>query len=243
MATPLTDAINALTTYANSVTGASDTTLSDAVDTLVDGYGGGGGWETEDILLGRAPTGDVVVNSAIPAYGFAGRTGITKIKSNSTYDLTSGAYGIISNNGSFDLYAPNVKNCVNYACTQNPGLIRFSAPSLTGAGANLLRQNQNMTVADLGSIATLNATAMYGCTALKTIILRKSNAVTQLSSTGALQNTPFYTNGSGGTVYCPSALISAYQTATNWSTLYNGGTVTFVALENSAYASTNWIEE
>lgn len=43
MATPLTDAINALTTYANSVTGASDTTLSDAVDTLAAGYGGGGG--------------------------------------------------------------------------------------------------------------------------------------------------------------------------------------------------------
>lgn len=43
MSQPLTDAINALTTYANSVTGASDTTLSDAVDTLVDGYGGGGG--------------------------------------------------------------------------------------------------------------------------------------------------------------------------------------------------------
>lgn len=43
MATPLTDAINALTTYSNSVTGASDTTLSDAVDTLAAGYGGGGG--------------------------------------------------------------------------------------------------------------------------------------------------------------------------------------------------------
>lgn len=43
MSQPLTDAINALTTYANSVTGASDTTLSDAVDSLVAGYGGGGG--------------------------------------------------------------------------------------------------------------------------------------------------------------------------------------------------------
>ena len=43
MATPLTDSINALTTYANEVTGASDTTLSDAVHTLVDGYGQGGG--------------------------------------------------------------------------------------------------------------------------------------------------------------------------------------------------------
>ena len=41
--TPLTDAINALTTYANEVTGKSDTTLSDAVGSLVDGYSGSGG--------------------------------------------------------------------------------------------------------------------------------------------------------------------------------------------------------
>ena len=41
MSTPLTDSINALTTYANEVTGASDTTLSDAVHTLASGYGGG----------------------------------------------------------------------------------------------------------------------------------------------------------------------------------------------------------
>ena len=41
--TPLTDAINALTTYSNTVTGASDTTLSEAVATLASGYGGGGG--------------------------------------------------------------------------------------------------------------------------------------------------------------------------------------------------------
>lgn len=41
MAKPLTDAITALTTYANTVTGASDTTLSEAVATLASGYGGG----------------------------------------------------------------------------------------------------------------------------------------------------------------------------------------------------------
>ena len=43
--TPLTDAIEALTTYSNTVTGASDTTLSEAVATLASGYGGGGGME------------------------------------------------------------------------------------------------------------------------------------------------------------------------------------------------------
>ena len=45
--TPLTDAINALTQYANETTGASDTNLSDAVGTLVAGYGGGGGGLTK----------------------------------------------------------------------------------------------------------------------------------------------------------------------------------------------------
>lgn len=43
MSTPLTDSINALTTYANEVTGGSNTTLSDAVHTLASGYGQGGG--------------------------------------------------------------------------------------------------------------------------------------------------------------------------------------------------------
>lgn len=38
----LADSIEALTTYSNSVTGESDTTLSDAVESLADGYGGGG---------------------------------------------------------------------------------------------------------------------------------------------------------------------------------------------------------
>ena len=47
--TPLTDSIEALTTYANQTTGASDTNLSDAVYTLAQGYGGGG----NVLLLGR----------------------------------------------------------------------------------------------------------------------------------------------------------------------------------------------
>lgn len=49
--TPLTDSIEALTTYANQVTGASDTNLSDAVYTLAQGYGGGGGTSNMSDLL------------------------------------------------------------------------------------------------------------------------------------------------------------------------------------------------
>lgn len=42
MATPLTNGINALTQYANEITGKQDATLSDAVRSLVDWYGRGG---------------------------------------------------------------------------------------------------------------------------------------------------------------------------------------------------------
>lgn len=42
MSTPLTDRITALTAQANVVTGASDTTLTDAVGTLIAGFGSGG---------------------------------------------------------------------------------------------------------------------------------------------------------------------------------------------------------
>ena len=51
MSTPLTDAINALTTYANEVTGESNQTLSDAVESLVAGYGGGA-FEIQSITAG-----------------------------------------------------------------------------------------------------------------------------------------------------------------------------------------------
>lgn len=57
MSTPLTDAINALTTYANSITGKSDTNLPDAVQSLADGYGQGGGG-------GMTATGTIVGNGA-----------------------------------------------------------------------------------------------------------------------------------------------------------------------------------
>jgi hypothetical protein len=50
-----------------------------------------------------------------------------------------------------------------------------------------------------------------------------------------LSKTPFASGGTGGTVYVPQALITEYQNATNWSTLYAGGTCNFVAIEGSEY--------
>ena len=80
----------------------------------------------------------------------------------------------------------------------------------------------------------MQTACLNGCTALKTIVLR-SAGLCSLVNANALTGTPFASGGTGGTVYVPSALIESYKTATNWSTLYAGGTCNFVAIEGSEY--------
>lgn len=72
------------------------------------------------------------------------------------------------------------------------------------------------------------------CAKLDAVILR-NDSVCSLGNVNSFDGTPFATGGTGGTVYVPSALISEYQAATNWSTLYAAGTCNFVAIEGSEY--------
>lgn len=91
--TPLTDAINALTQYANETTGASDTTLSDAVGTLVAGYGGGGGsdpWHLEtnkDIVI-TVCNPDWQQNKPVVTTNPTGRRGIFSLNGTTTVYYT-----------------------------------------------------------------------------------------------------------------------------------------------------------
>lgn len=80
----------------------------------------------------------------------------------------------------------------------------------------------------------INANAFKGCSSLKTIILRKLTIFT-LGATSAFDGTPFANGGTGGTIYVPSALISTYQAASNWSTINGYGTITWKAIEGSQY--------
>jgi len=89
---------------------------------------------------------------------------------------------------------------------------------------------------DIGNTARLGNYAFMNCYKLQTLILRKSDAICTLANVSAFTNSPV--RGYAGltaTIYVPSALISTYQTATNWSTIYGEGHVTFAAIEGSQY--------
>lgn len=81
-----------------------------------------------------------------------------------------------------------------------------------------------------------------GCSALKTIVLRKTSPIS-LSNVNAFNGTPFASGGSGGTIYIPKSLYdhlgdgtsNDYKAKSGWSTVNGYGTITWAKIEGSAY--------
>lgn len=113
-------------------------------------------------------------------------------------------------------------------------LVSVNLPKVTVVGGTAFYGDEALTVIDFPLLEKIEAQAFASCSALSTLILR-SETVCTLVNTTAFNSTPFASNGSGGTVYVPAALVASYQGATNWSTLYAAGKCNFAAIEGSEY--------
>lgn len=101
-----------------------------------------------------------------------------------------------------------------------------------------ISNNANLLVFDIGgkasSVSNFYANALNGCSNLATVIIRDSS-IRPLGNINAFTNIPFASGKAGGTLYVPSALISIYQSATNWSTILGYENNNIVAIEGSQY--------
>ena len=110
-------------------------------------------------------------------------------------------------------------------------------------------QTMELQCVDMGLVGSIINQSFNQCSALKTIILRKSDALVTINNVNNFASTPFANGGTGGTIYIPKALYDHlgdnssldYQHATNWSTVYGYGTITWAKIEGSIYESTDWI--
>ena len=124
--------------------------------------------------------------------------------------------------------------------TQLTNRVFSSCTSLTDVYVPLLEKMYNYTFyndtalkkLDLPNLKSLGTYALSGCTALRTLILRRAEGICELTGATALKKTPFYEGDVGGKLLVPSALVTTYQEATNWSTIYSYGTSKFLALED-----------
>ena len=245
--TPLTDAINALTTYSNTVTGASDTTLSDAVATLAAGYGGGGsGWTTDGIASKTEPNGAITISSAvetIQSRAFFEYQGITEVTIEGDPYIGGNAFQNCRNLET--LNTPNLTklksgyyNATSYAfqgCSKLKGVVFPSYAANSVIDSYNFQNCTALTYADFKDLNKLGGADVFSNTGLNVLVIRRTSGVTTLQGVNNFSSSPFASNGAGGTLYVPNALISSYQSASQWSTLLGYANNQIKAIEGSYY--------
>lgn len=120
------------------------------------------------------------------------------------------------------------------AFINHPSITRIIMPKLNNINAGAFRECPKLELVDAYA-NSIQANSMRSSSSLRTVILRISDRVSTLLHINGFQGTPFASDGTGGTIYVPEALIESYKTATNWVTLYEAGTCNFVAIEGSKY--------
>lgn len=196
-----------------------------------------------NLALTSLPSGLTTINT----YAFQNCTSLTftSLPSNLTSINTGAFYGCtgiteISCDGAITTFSSSAFNGSSsyemmLESASFPNLATTSSLSTVFGSTTAANACHYLAFCDIGNATGIAANAFANCYALETLVIRKTS-VASLSSTSAFTNTPMSGyNNLTGTVYVPSALISSYQTANNWKTLYNNGTVTFAAIEGSDY--------
>lgn len=212
------------------------TGFADAIEAIPSG----GGVTADDVATGAFPSGDITL-SVLPTrtYAFFGCPSIQKVTA--TYSSPSGDPGtnLFQQSSITEFVAHNALKISVSWFLKCASLKKVTAPKSNWYDYQAFSSCSSLEVVDLGTGAINRGFVFYGCTKLQTIILR-STSVCALGAVANLSKTPFYPDGGTGitgtgTLYVPNALVDAYKTASNWSTLYNAGTMAIQKIEGSIY--------
>ena len=178
-----------------------------------------------------------ITNSDLPkvtTLGYSAFSDCINLTSITLDDLTSiGDYCFMNCSSLSSFHGKSVSYLGQYAF-QGSGIITFvSETPITGGIYNALYGAAGLEKIDL-SYTNSFSNGFFRCAVLNTLVLR-NNTICKLSGIGAFQSSPFASGGTGGTLYVPSALISSYQSATNWSTILGYENNKILPIEGSIY--------
>ena len=148
------------------------------------------------------PDGFVSAINAIETGGGGGSDELV----NSLIDRTiSGAY---VNNTVTAIGVYGLAGCTKLTSVVLPAVRRTDGNSMTGCSA--------LTKADFSNLQTIRYSTFYNNKKLIALIIRRHAVTTLDNTTNVFKNTPIASGT--GYIYVPSDMVSAYKTATNWST-------------------------
>lgn len=130
------------------------------------------------------------------------------------------------------VYLPKLQT-LSGQCFQSFKCANMTLPSVTGI-TNYCFYSSTIPIIDLG----VNCVSIGGSHSLDgnvSVLIMRSPSVVSLSNINSFPPATFGSNGTGGTLYVPSALISSYQSATNWSTILGYTNNQILPIEGSIY--------
>lgn len=191
--------IQGLISNANNTTGNTDATLTNAVNSLIAGFGTGGN-EIVQFIENKITNFSNEELTAISDYGLAGKTNMQS------------------------LYIPNVVSVGGFAFEGCDALteIHFEKHVTFGAKSQAyfsLRGAKNAVKIEFNDGFTFSNNSQYifyNMTNLKAVIIRGDN-VSQLNNANHFKGSSIE-NGTGY-IYVPAVLVDQYKAATNWVTI------------------------
>lgn len=229
---------------------------ADLVDSIETG-GGGGNDNFEDLVNGSL-SGAVTITTAtaIRDSVFLGSTLMTSISSNTATRIDNAAFynctrlqsasfpNVTSFGGNQNfhgcsllssIYFPKLSADIpNYAFRNCSALVNVALQKAVSFNTGVFQGCTALQSFDVGGNGGYFGTNTFNSTALNTLVIR-STSVKTLGNTNAFASTPFASGGTGGTLYVPSALVSSYQSASNWSTILGYANNSIQAIEGSYY--------
>ena len=120
--------------------------------------------------------------------------------------------------GSITSLCSYVSSAKSFALAYCSRLVDVTLPNLLSAPSAFLQGCYILEKIDFGKLEQLGSQTFTNCNNLQTLIIR-TNQVCSINNINAFSGTPFWSTGSGGTLYVPQALIASYQADTNWATV------------------------
>lgn len=127
-----------------------------------------------------------------------------------------------------------LRDNANLERVEFPNCAKNVGASYKSMGSSCFYGDTKLEFADLGFCQSIGSNGFYNCGNLRTLVLRRTDAVVTLNAWNSNTIKGIYNNPTESTIYVPQALISTYQTATNWKTGYTAG-LTFLKIEGSIY--------
>lgn len=183
----------------------------------------GGGVDISALAEGTAPTGAITIENVV-------------VRENAFYKCTAITSVHINNSTGKDINGSAFRGCT--------ALTTLVGDVINDLASSIVQGCSALTAVDIRA-KRIYAFGFQQAANLATIVLRKSDVLTQLLGVQAFNSTPFASGGTGGTIYIPKVLYDHlgdnssldYKAASNWSTVDGYGTITWKKIEGSQYES------